>query len=82
MPNIGLPNRLMRSHVRDMARRAKPPREKAARALCKMDGHQPDINFDGEPMWKNYLRQVDMVLRTVIGDNAWMALVEVERETG
>ncbi len=76
---IGLPNRLTLSHVRDMAGRAKPPREKAARALCKMDGHPPDINFAGDPMWKSYLRQVDMVLRTVIGDDAWMAMVEAER---
>lgn len=62
-----------------MARRIRPDRERAARALCKMDGHTPDINLDGEPMWKSYLRQVDMVLRTVLGDDAWMAMVEAER---
>ena len=63
-----------------MAKRPRPPREQAARALCHKDGHPPDINLDGEPMWMSYLEAVDTVLMVVLGDDAWRAVVEAERE--
>lgn len=62
-----------------MAKRDKPPREQAARALCKLEGHPPDISFEGGPMWASYLPQVDAVLRVVLGDVAWQAMVEAEK---
>ena len=30
-------------------------------------------------MWRSYLPQVDVVLRVVLGDDAWAAMVEAER---
>lgn len=62
-----------------MTKRPKPPRELAARALCKQDGHAPDTRFEGGPMWVSYLPQVDAVLRIVLGDEAWRSMVEAER---
>lgn len=61
-----------------MPRSPKPPRERAARALCALDGHPPDISFEGRPMWRSYLSQVDAVLRAALGDEAWAAMVEGE----
>lgn len=40
----------------------KEPRELAARALCRFDGHPEDIKFEGRPMWESYLPQADAVL--------------------
>lgn len=62
-----------------MSRKTRPPRERAARALCKLDGNPPDFNHDGEPMWMRYLQAVDIVLLSVLGDDAWQAMVEAER---
>lgn len=61
-----------------MTSRPKPPRERAARALCNLDGHPPDITFEGAPMWVSYLPQVDTVLRVALGDEAWEAMVKSE----
>jgi len=46
-------------------RKPRPPRERAARALCELEGHPPDIKFEGKPMWESYLHQVDAVLKAV-----------------
>src|SRR3546814_12498260 len=32
--------------------------ERAARALCKFDGHAENIRFEGAPMWRSYVPQV------------------------
>ncbi|MFT4148659.1 MAG: hypothetical protein QM656_00560 [Paracoccaceae bacterium] len=60
-------------------RYVKPPRERAARALCNLDGNPPDANFEGVPMWKSYVPQVDAVLRVVLGDEVWQEMVEAEK---
>ena len=52
----------------------KPPRERAARALCELDGHPPDIKMDGQPMWCSYLDQVDAVLRAALSEGEWERL--------
>lgn len=41
-------------------------REEAARALCRLEGHPPDIKFEGAPMWRSYLPQVDAVLKAAL----------------
>lgn len=48
-----------------MPKREKDPRELAARALCELHGHPPDITMDGKPMWMSYLDEVDAVLNAV-----------------
>lgn len=57
----------------------KTPRERAARALCNLEGGIPDSRFEGAPMWVTYLPQVDAVLRVALGEEAWKAMVEGER---
>lgn len=31
------------------------PLERAARALCSLDGHPENATMDGKPLWQNYL---------------------------
>jgi hypothetical protein len=49
-----------------MAGRKKSPRELAARALCQLDGHPEETQFERQPMWKSFLPQVDAVLAAVL----------------
>lgn len=63
--------------------------ERAARALCKFDGHAENIRFDGEPMWRSYLPQVRTVfdaVRTVPPPGAdtevWRAMIEAALTEG
>jgi hypothetical protein len=41
------------------------PVERAARALCRLDGHLENIRLGGEPMWVSYKAQVHAVLSAV-----------------
>lgn len=49
-----------------MARSQQSARERAARALCRVDGHPENIQFEGQPMWRSYLPQVDTVLEAAL----------------
>ncbi|MBD3817937.1 MAG: hypothetical protein IE912_03345 [Brevundimonas diminuta] len=44
----------------------KPPRERAARALCDHHGNPSDTRFEGRPMWESYLPEVDAVLKAAL----------------
>ncbi|WP_065335348.1 hypothetical protein [Tritonibacter mobilis] len=59
-----------------MARQLKSPRERAARALCELQGHPPDIKMEGRPMWRSYLEEVDTVLKAALSDEEWIKLIE------
>lgn len=48
-----------------MVKKPKPPRELAARALCRMAGNPEDATMDGKPLWMDYLPEVDAVLEAV-----------------
>lgn len=48
-----------------MAPHGKDPREAAARALCRKAGNPENTMFEGKPMWKSYLDDVDTVLEAV-----------------
>lgn len=48
-----------------MTAKPRPPRELAARALCRHDGHAEDIKFEGKPMWESYLPAADAVLAAI-----------------
>lgn len=52
----------------------RPPRERAARALCRLDGNPENTAFEGKPMWQSYLPQVDAVLEAVLKPEAWERL--------
>ncbi|NKE77833.1 hypothetical protein [Ochrobactrum sp. MC-1LL] len=51
--------------------RQKPPRERAARALCELHNNPPDIKFEGRPMWESYLDEVDTVLEAALSPEEW-----------
>jgi hypothetical protein len=55
--------------------KARPPRERAARALCSLHGNPENMMFQGKPMWMSYLPDVDAVLEAV----GWAVDIEPER---
>ena len=52
----------------------RPPRERAARALCSLDGHAENSQFEGRPMWQCYLPDVDVVLEAALSPEEWARL--------
>ena len=43
----------------------KPPLERAARALCSLDGHPEDAKMDGKPLWQDYLPEARAVIEAI-----------------
>ncbi|WP_176590716.1 hypothetical protein [Sphingobium sp. EM0848] len=43
----------------------KSPLERAARALCSLEGNPENATFEGRPMWQSYLPQACAVLLAV-----------------
>lgn len=41
------------------------PLERAARALCRLDGHPENATMDGKPLWQDYLPEVRAVLEAI-----------------
>ena len=41
------------------------PIERAARALCELDGNPPDAKMDGKPLWQDYVPEVRAVLSAI-----------------
>ncbi|MBO9377655.1 hypothetical protein GG804_12835 [Sphingomonas histidinilytica] len=41
------------------------PIERAARALCEMDGNPPGATMDGKPLWQDYVPEVRAVLTAI-----------------
>jgi hypothetical protein len=52
----------------------KTPRERAARALCRLAGNPEDSTFEGKPMWMSYLPEADAALRAALGEADWLKL--------
>jgi hypothetical protein len=50
------------------------PRERAARALCRLAGNPENTTFEGRPMWMSYLEEVDVVLEVAIEPEEWERL--------
>ncbi len=50
------------------------PRERAARALCRLAGNPENTTFEGRPMWMSYLEEVDVVLEAAIEPEEWERL--------
>lgn len=55
-------------------RKPKPLRERAARALCDLNGQPANTKFEGAPMWKSYLPEVDAVLHAALNAESWKSL--------
>jgi len=41
------------------------PIEKAARALCRANGLPENIQFEGRPMWENFILQAKAVMEAL-----------------
>lgn len=54
-------------------KRPQPPRERAARALCRLSDVPENTPFEHKPMWESFLPEVDAVLEAALG------AVELER---
>ncbi len=61
-----------------MARKPKPPRELAARALCRRLNLPENITFEGRPMWQSCLPEVDVVLQAALSPQSYEAMLEAE----
>ncbi|WP_299941171.1 hypothetical protein [uncultured Nitratireductor sp.] len=57
-------------------RKPKPPRERAARALCTSRGLPENTQFEGRPMWESLLPEVDIVLKAALTPEAWERIRE------
>lgn len=51
-------------------KRPQPPRERAARALCRFNDVPENIPFENAPMWESFLPEVDAVLEASLGAEA------------
>lgn len=56
--------------------------ERAARALCTLDGHPPDAKMDGGPLWKDYLPEVKAVMEAIMEPSKTMCEVGANWLTG
>lgn len=63
--------------------------ERAARALCKFDGHAENIRFEGAPMWRSYVPEAralfDAVRATAPAGTdikVWQAMIEAALAEG
>lgn len=56
---------------KNMPKRPKPPRERAARALCSSMGLPENTSYKGRPMWENFLSEVDIVLQAALSPEEW-----------
>lgn len=54
----------------------KPPRERAARALCDLKGLPQNTRFEGRPMWESFLPEVEAVLAAALSPEQLAVLSE------
>jgi hypothetical protein len=54
------------------------PRERIARALSRLQGHPPDIRFEGKPRWQSFLPEADAVLAAADIDPLIALLRQIE----
>jgi hypothetical protein len=54
------------------------PHERIARALSRLQGHPPDIRFEGKPMWQSFLPEADAALAAADIDPLMALLRQIE----
>ena len=57
-------------------KKPKPPRERAARALCTSRGLPENTKLEGRPMWESLLPEVDIVLKAALTPEEWARIRE------
>ena len=55
-------------------KKAIPPRERAARALCRFHNLPEATKLEGRPMWESFLPEVDTVLEAALAPEEWQRL--------
>jgi hypothetical protein len=60
---------------------ARSPRERAARALCRLAGNPENTMFEGKPMWVSYLPEADAILEAALSPEEW-ARIKAEGPAG
>lgn len=61
-----------------MAGKMMSPRERAARALCRLSGNRENTMFEGEPIWKSFLDEVDTVLIATLSEEEWRRIRAID----
>ena len=54
-----------------MPRKPLSPRDRAARALCVSKNLPENTMFQGQPMWRSFLDEVDVVLEAALTSEEW-----------
>lgn len=62
-----------------MPGRLRSPKERIARALCRLDGHPENITMDGVAMWQSYEDDAVVVLAAIEVAPLLEVLKDVER---
>ncbi|WP_348538657.1 hypothetical protein, partial [Sphingobium jiangsuense] len=57
----------------------KPTLERAARAICRFEGHPENIQFEGRAMWQSYLPQARAVLQAIEEPDMAMVSAAVDK---
>lgn len=52
-------------------RASQSPRERAARALCRLNKVPENTAFETKPMWHSFLDEVDTVLEAALSSEEW-----------
>lgn len=60
--------------------KSQSPRERAARALCRKAGNPENARFEGRPMWRSYLDEVDVVLQAALPPDEWIRIRALDGE--
>ena len=50
------------------------PRERAARAVCRLEDKPEDSPHRGLPRWRKHLLRVDTVLKAALVESEWLAV--------
>ena len=50
------------------------PRERAARAVCRLEDKPEDSLHRGYPRWRTHLLRVDTVLKAALVESEWLTL--------
>jgi len=57
---------------------SRPPLERAAKALCSLDGNPENATMDGKPLWQDYLPEVRAVLSAVRDPESAMSIAVID----
>jgi hypothetical protein len=54
-----------------LKRQHESPRERAAKALCRLSGHPENMMFNERPVWRSFLADSDSILMVALDPDEW-----------